>query len=164
MSSEERYVYQMCYEWDNEKNIFGWVFPNELDYYTSIAFTIPYIPGDLDIEDYTYIFYGESYEKLEKFKLKKSGDLFLLIYSEKPPLKFSIGYNPFDPLFIYRKTFLPFRLYIGKYKKWLGRYQQFVQIIPLEISKMDMLYTTYNIVFVGLTPKYPKDIDFNNNF
>ena len=77
-------------------------------------------------------------------------------------LRFSIGYHPSNPNFLYRKQYPPVYPYIGKFKDFVAPFIGFIKLIPLELVYMDIAYRTYKYLFVGLSPNYPND--FKNEF
>lgn len=152
---ESRPIFQMCYGWDIPAIHYGWIFAIESRIYQSISYTIPWTTEG-SIKDFEYYLPGEIKGEYADFKVKCSGEVFLLEHGIlKQPLRFT-AYYPYEHLNLPGDPFIRTLPYVGEHKDLIKPYRLFLHLIPIDLFQMDRLYEEQSVAFVGLTPTFGK--------
>ena len=148
MSGNDMYpVFQMCLEYDREKQIWGYVFSVDLpeNYTTSPFFTIPTNSLKYDVE---YYFPGEFNKEMTEFVLKKKDENNLELKYDKVTILFAPERS--EP--ISKGIDLP---YIGNHKEFVQPYDKFAILSVVGgCAMLDHWYTELGFLLVGLTPVF----------
>jgi hypothetical protein len=144
-------VFQMILEPSGSR--FGLKFSQESDDFSTPVFVIPLYQNAWHYAD-EYYMPGEISGRPINFKL--ANDEFGRLVLKDERLNFHIF---FDGRFAGDSDLRDYHFnYIGEFKEFLGPYQTFQIIVPLDLLVMDQLFLEQRACFVGLTPTFGERI------
>jgi len=131
----------------------GWLLADEgPDEVASIAYTIPFMPSH-SLDQVELSLAGERDGNFEEFTLRYNGNVFV---ESGTGIRFAL-HDLFAPADFRGIPFMHSFPYIGSAGDMLGQYgigDSFLELSPLDLDRMDQLFTEQKLIFAGTTRSF----------